>query len=55
MKKNPLFGGEDKDEVILKPPPVDRLYAIYGRNAGSFWCPGPISLMVFYHTMQVST
>jgi hypothetical protein len=30
MRKNPLFGGEHKDEYILKPPPVDRLYAIYG-------------------------
>mgnify|MGYP001098407087 CR=1 FL=1 len=30
MRKNPLFGGEHKDEHILKPPPVDRLYAIYG-------------------------
>lgn len=32
MRKNPLFGGEHKDEYILKPPPVDRLYAIYGVN-----------------------
>lgn len=32
MRKNPLYGGEHKDEFILKAPPVDRLYAIYGIN-----------------------
>ncbi len=43
MRKNPLFGGEHKDEHILKPPPVDRLYAIYGtamrRTARAHTCP----------------
>jgi len=33
MKTDPLFGGEDKKEYILQPPPVDRLFAIYGTSS----------------------
>jgi hypothetical protein len=31
LMKNPLYGGTIGDEVILRAPPVKRLYAIYGR------------------------
>lgn len=30
MIKDPLLGGEEKNEFIIRPPPVERLLAIYG-------------------------
>jgi len=30
LLRDQLFGGTPKDEFILQPPRVDRLYAIYG-------------------------
>lgn len=32
LRKDPLLGGELKNEFILRPPPVERLYSIYGTN-----------------------